>query len=97
MTLTEIEERVQSELDRRHSEIVVSVFKHMVNKHNDITCGCNYCQRLRGYVDAIRREHHIRKAIERYYDEGGYRFVDLDIAKYNVRWLKKEKDSLKWF
>lgn len=95
-TVDSINEEVQRELSRRHKDIVLGVYRFMLRKHNDGSkCGCNYCIKLKEYVESIRRFQRVRRTLEYEYEFRGYTYIDLDAASRNMRVLKQQKDALK--
>lgn len=88
---------------KSHSKIVINLFNHTLKNHNNSFCGCNYCQKLRNYVEAKKCAHRIKTYI-------GEDFLELRIAwgehtinvsekleaiKQEIALLKIEKDKLK--
>ena len=99
MTLTELEARVEAKLQEEHRAIVHSVLRIMLRRHNPRNargCNCEYCQLLPEYIRAKMHYHRLRKIIEHdYIGYEPYSQLDLGVAYFNVKWLKKNKDSLK--
>lgn len=73
-------------------EIVLRVYQHMIDKHQDF-CNCNYCTILKEYVTR-------KKMLSRYHRLYEYSDNDLDYNSYLrekaiIRSLKLQKDELK--
>jgi hypothetical protein len=81
---------------RTHQQVIINLFNHQLKNHNSF-CGCNYCQKLREYVEYKKSLQRLKSQDDYYYDIRSYNdFKDsLDKFKVKVLTLKYEKDKLK--
>jgi hypothetical protein len=93
--LSNLQQRVEEELQKHHSVIVLNYFQILCKKHNQIgKCDCEYCQKLPEYVAAKRYLQHLKKFNDDYLQPETI-FESLEKQKLYVKKLKKVKDSLK--
>lgn len=100
-SLSNIAQRVQEELDVRHQDIVLSVYKFMLKKHNDPQCNCNYCIQLAPYIREKRQLQHFQRRVFNdnlsYSEDYSLAYAMESISRYKrrIKRMKLEKDSLK--
>lgn len=98
--LSELQLKVEQEVQRRHNEVVLGVFQWMCNKHNEYgVCQCEYCQKLPEYVRAKRHLQWLKSVdYDGYWQEYAHIILHdekLLAAKRAIKALKVQKDRLK--
>ncbi len=98
--LTEIKDKVEKRLDNSEKEVILGVYRNLVNSHNEF-CDCNYCNILKEYVIKKKRLNYSKRMI----NYTNYEFLEdglleknlkfVEILKNEVKKLKQEKDKLK--
>lgn len=97
MSLQDLRKRVNQKVSQRHNEIIIGVYKQMVDSHNEF-CGCNYCQILTSYVKLKRyKAIRLRQIEDSYYDSRIFAHERNEISRIQteIHNLKVQKDSLK--
>ena len=97
--LEEIKEKVNQKVNQRHKDIIISVYKSMLSKHNEF-CGCDYCILLDQYVKYKKFKVAVNRRIDDdWYTSNlaalNYRLEDVKQLELKIQSLKIEKDKLK--
>lgn len=95
-SLNRIFSKVEDGLKENHNKIVLNVFQHLLNKHNDYpNCKCEYCSQIEYYVSLKKRFHRMKKDYDHEWNIRIYNQEDLDYMKRTIKIFKKNKDKLK--
>lgn len=93
--LIEIKQKALEKTNRCHSQIIMRVYKNMIQTHNDL-CGCEYCCILREYIKwniLQSKMNRIEKHPQIY--EFSVSFREKEMIKEKIKELKQKKDLLK--
>ena len=101
--LEQINQKVQEKVNNCQSQIIVGVYRNLVNSHNDF-CDCNYCSILKKYVTLKKGlcafNKNFRWSGDFYSEEDYFEYNDKydfqkSAYKAKISQLKKKKNSLK--
>lgn len=100
--LEQIKRKVEEKVNASNQQIILGMYRKMIHAHNCLGgCGCEYCTKLRVYVDLKKRYSRYTRMMNSpcycYYTNDNV-VEDLDYLaniKAKIKELKISKDNLK--